>query len=61
MIELHIICVRTVNVKDVAKATREDRVYGKLLAAVCLGDINKNDSDLKQINEELMKVRQVIL
>ena len=35
------------NVKDVAKATREDRVYGKLLAAVRSGDINKNDSDLK--------------
>ena len=28
------------NVKDVAKATREDGVYGKLLAAVRSGDIN---------------------
>ena len=35
------------NVKDVAKATREDRVYGKLLIAVRSGNINKDDPDMK--------------
>ena len=34
-------------VHDVAKATREDKVYGKLLAAVRSGDINKQDPDMK--------------
>ena len=33
--------------KDVAKATREDRVYGKLLSAVRSGVLNKDDPDMK--------------
>ena len=36
-----------VSVKDVAIATREDKVYCKLLAAVRSGDLDKNDLDLK--------------
>ena len=36
-----------VSVEDVAKATREDKVYSKLLAAVCTGHLDKNDNDLK--------------
>ena len=36
-----------VSVEDVAKATREDKVYSKLLAAVCAGHLDKNDNDLK--------------
>ena len=35
------------NIKDVAKATRGDRVYGKLLAAVRSGELNKGDPDMK--------------
>ncbi|CAL4089219.1 unnamed protein product, partial [Meganyctiphanes norvegica] len=34
-------------VKEVAKATREDRVYGKLLAAVRSGVLQKDDLELK--------------
>ena len=34
-------------VKDVAKATREDKVYGKLLSAVRSGDIDSTDPDMK--------------
>ena len=33
--------------KDVAKATREDKVYGKLLSAIRSGELNKVDSDMK--------------
>lgn len=36
-----------VSVKDVAKATSEDKIYGKLLSAVRSGNLNKNDPDLK--------------
>ena len=36
-----------VTVKDVAKATREDKVYGKLLIAVRTGTTNLQDADLK--------------
>ena len=39
--------VLPVTVKDVAKATRDDRVYGKLLNAVRAGQINRQDADLK--------------
>lgn len=35
-----------VTVKDVAKATRGDRVYGKLLTAVRTGSTNLQDVDL---------------
>ena len=35
------------NIKDVAKATRGDRVYGKLLTAIRSGVVNNNDPDLK--------------
>ena len=34
-------------VKDVAKATREDRIYGKLLSAIRSGEMKKDDADLK--------------
>ena len=34
-------------VKDVAKATRTDGIYGKLLAAVRSGNLQKDDADLK--------------
>ena len=33
--------------KDVAKATREDKVMGKLLSAVHSGELNKDNPDLK--------------
>ena len=36
-----------VSVKDVAIATREDKVYSKLLAAVRSGEIDRKDPDLK--------------
>ena len=39
--------VLPVSVKDVAKATRDDRVYGKLLNAVRTGQANLQDADLK--------------
>ena len=39
--------VLPVTVKDVAKATRDDRVYGKLLNAVRTGNANLKDVDLK--------------
>ena len=35
------------SVKDVAKATREDKVFGKLLSAVRSGELDKNDIDMK--------------
>ncbi|CAL4058723.1 unnamed protein product, partial [Meganyctiphanes norvegica] len=35
------------SVKDVAKATREDKVYGKLLSTVRSGQIDKSDLDIK--------------
>ena len=35
------------SVKDVAKATREDKVYGKLLSAVRSGNLDSNDPDMK--------------
>ena len=38
--------VLPLNIKDVAKATIGDRVYGKLLNSVRSGEINKNDPDL---------------
>ena len=34
-------------VKDVAKATREDKVYGKLLSAIRSGEFNTDDVDIK--------------
>ena len=34
-------------VKDIAKATREDKVFGKLLSAIRSGEIDKNDLDMK--------------
>ena len=42
--------VLPLTVKDVAKATREDKVYGKLLSAIRSGDLNKNDADMKPFN-----------
>ena len=33
--------------KDVAKATREDKVYGKLISAIRTGELNKDDPDMK--------------
>ena len=39
--------VLPVTIKDVAKATRDDRVYGKLLNAVRTGQANLQDADLK--------------
>ena len=38
------------SVKDVAKATREDRVYGKLISAIRSGEIDRNDPDMKPFN-----------
>ena len=35
------------NIKDVANATHEDRVYGKLLADIRSGDICLIDSNMK--------------
>ena len=37
-----------VSVKDVAKVTREDRVYGKLLQSVRAGQLDNGDGNLKQ-------------
>ena len=37
-----------VSVKDVAKVTREDKVYGKLLQAVRIGQLGNRDVELKQ-------------
>ena len=37
-----------VTVKDVAKVTRDDRVYGKLLQSVREGQLDNSDGDLKQ-------------
>ena len=34
-------------IKDVAKATRGDRIFGKLLIAIRAGEISKTDPDLK--------------
>ena len=42
--------VLPLSVKDVAKATREDKVYGKLISAIRSGEIDKNDSDMKPFN-----------
>ena len=35
------------SVKDVAKATREDKIYGKLLSAVRTGNLDCKDPDIK--------------
>ncbi|CAL4123740.1 unnamed protein product [Meganyctiphanes norvegica] len=37
-----------VTVKDVAKVTRDDKVYGKLLQSVRVGQLDNSDGDLKQ-------------
>ena len=37
-----------VSVKDVAKVTREDKVYGKLLQSVRVGQLDNSDTNLKQ-------------
>ena len=50
-------------VKDVAKATRTDGTYGKLLAAVRSGEIQKDDPDLKpfvQVFNDLYVEQDVI-
>ena len=39
--------VLPLSIKDIAKATREDKVYGKLLSAVHSGTIDKKDSAMK--------------
>ena len=36
-----------VTVKDVARATREDKIYGKLLSSIRTGNIDTADPDLK--------------
>ena len=36
------------SVKDVAKVTREDKIYGKLLQSVCVGQLDNSDVNLKQ-------------
>ena len=38
------------SIADVARATREDRVYGKLYNAVRNGSLNKDDPDLSKFN-----------
>ena len=51
------------NIKDIAKATREDKVYGKLMSAIRSGEIDKNDFNMKpfvQIFEGLFLEQGVI-
>merc|ERR1712055_331428 len=45
--------VLPVTAKDVATATRDDRVYGKLLNAVRSGHVNPQDADLKPFSSLL--------
>merc|ERR1712055_482108 len=45
--------VLPVTAKDVATATRDDRVYGKLLNAVRSGRVNPQDADLKPFSSLL--------
>ena len=42
-----------VTIKDVAAATRTDKVYGKLLTAVRLGELDPRDADLKPFQSML--------
>ena len=50
-------------IADVAKATRQDKVYGKLYNAVRSGNLNKDDADIAKFNgvfEELYIEQEVL-
>ena len=43
--------VLPLDISDVAKATREDKVYGKLFNAVRGGNLDNKDKDLSKFKE----------